>query len=539
MGLLGLILLLMFISGKVFSIVTPEYMISGQIFGADGKAPILSHVHLTVINETYRNQVQLVKANPDGQFVMKIKNAGLYNLWIGAVNHESLRIPMVVTKNDQKITLKINLKQLPLKNTLDEIRILGDWYNFDNRKMEIMQRNDDGSYLYKGNANSNAVTYQLMGVVDDQLVPGTMADAYDYDNNLGYRSILKVKPGPFEIIFKPSSLPRIVGKDLPKVSFDKTHVQLEQIFNLTKQYEQKAAESKNGLASTSDLDELNIALEKDIHNGKNLLIRQFSAVYLIELLSLNRKPVHSDLGLDIINIMPANSAFWGIEPNTAVIVGYSLLNEFPDLLKQFSELNPDPKVRAKALIAIANQAKSSGDAQKVNQIYTELVKDYGSIKEIQYELSMLNPNRRIDKDKPVPVFSVKLLGSGETVSNQSLLGKYYLLDFWATWCGRCRKEMSFLHDAYEKYHEKGFEILSLSLDDKPADVDKFRNGQWKMPWLHSFVEEGFDSQLMRDFEAKGLPKMIFIGPDGKIIASDWDLQAQNLEKTISKYLENP
>lgn len=514
-------------------------MISGQIYGADGKVPILAYVHLTTINETYRNPIQSVKANPDGQFTIKTKTAGLYNLWAGAVNHETLRIPIVVTKDDRKMALRVNLKQLQFKTAFDEIRILGDWNNFDNRKIETMQRNADGSYIYKGNANLATITYQLTGVVDDQLVPGIMADAYDYDINLGYRSILKVKPGPFKIVFDPSRLPRITGKDLPKVSFDKTHIQLEQIFNLTQLYEQKSAESKKGLAVSFDLAGFDTILVKNMHDEKNLVVRQFSAIYLIQLMSLNRKPVDSKLSSEIVNILPTNSAIWGLEPNTAVIVSYNLQNEYPDLLKQFSELNPDPKVRAKALIGIANKAKALGDTQKVNAIYGELVKNYANIKEIQYEMSMLNPNRRIDKGKVIPDFSLKLMKNGATVSNQSLLGKYYLLDFWASWCGRCRNEMPFLHDVYEKFHEKGFEILSLSLDDKPDDVDEFRSGQSKMPWLHSFVEGGFDNQLIQDFEVKGLPKMILIGPDGKIIASDLDLLEQNLEKTLNKYLGNP
>lgn len=545
--LVWLIFLLAIFSGNVFSITNSNSMISGQIFGADGKAPFLAHAHLTEVSETYRNPIQSVKADPDGKFAIKIVEAGLYNLWVSAVDHEFAKIPVIVTKEDQRIDLKVTLNHLQYKTVFDEIKIVGSWNYFDNRKMEVMQREADGRFVYKGKVNMDAISYQVMGVMDGQMIPGTAADSYEYDNNSGYRSVLKVKPGPIEIVFDPARLKRITGKDLPKVNFDKTHNPLERLFALTYQYDQKTTECKKALAAYAeengntaefsfDLVGLDTVLEKNFYNEKNLAIRQFSAIYLIQLMSIGRKPINSKLSSEILKIIPTDSAYWGIEPSMIMMIGYSLEKEQPDLLKQFSELNPNRKVKAKALIAIANKARVSGDNQKVNEIYAELAKNYGDIKEIQYELSMLNPNKRIDKGKAVPDFAVKLLGSGEAVSNKGLLGKYYLLDFWASWCGRCRSEMPFIHDAYEKYHDKGFEILSLSLDYNPEDVDKFRNNKWKMPWLHTFIEGGFDSQLMRDFEVKGLPKMILIGPDGKVIASDWDVQGERLEKILDKYL---
>jgi thiol-disulfide isomerase/thioredoxin len=545
-----LFLLLVLFSSNAFSTINSSCLLSGQISGADGKAPTLAYAHVTEVNETYRNAIQSVKADPTGKFVIKMKKAGLFYLWVSAVEHEVTKIPIIVTKEDQRMNVKITLKHLTYKTVFEAVKIVGNWNRFDNQKLEVMQRQTDGKFVYKGNVSMDTVSYQLMGVVDDQLVTGTMADAYEYDDDFGYRAVLKVKPGPVEIIFDPSQLQQITSKDLPKVSFDKIHNPLERLFAITYQYDQKTAECKKALVSYSeekgdtskfsfDFSGFDTTLERSFRDEKNVAIRKFSAIYLIQLMSLGRKPVDLKLCSEVLKIIPADSAYWGIEPNTAVIVGHSLGKEQPDLLQQFTELNPNRKVKAKTLMAIANKARVAGDKQRVNEIYAELVKRFGDIKELQYELAMLNPNKRIDKDKAVPDFTVKMLGNGETISNQNLLGKYYLLDFWASWCSKCRNEMPFLHNAYEKYHVKGFEILSLSLDDSPEDVDKFRNGQWKMPWLHSFVEGGFDNQLIQDFEVKGLPKMILIGPDGKIVASDWDLLDQNLEKILDKYLEDP
>jgi len=56
-----------------------------------------------------------------------------------------------------------------------------------------------------------------------------------------------------------------------------------------------------------------------------------------------------------------------------------------------------------------------------------------------------------------------------------------MIDFWVTWCGPCKAEMPVLHKVYEKFKDKGFEILSISFDQTADAIDKYRKGEWKMP----------------------------------------------------------
>ncbi|MFQ6116472.1 MAG: TlpA family protein disulfide reductase, partial [bacterium] len=140
--------------------------------------------------------------------------------------------------------------------------------------------------------------------------------------------------------------------------------------------------------------------------------------------------------------------------------------------------------------------------------------------------------------KPVPDFEVKLLNSDKTISNKSLLGKFYLIDFWATWCGPCRREMPHLHEAYEEYKNNNFTILSLSLDSKPEDVQSFRKKGWEMPWLHAFIADGWKSEIVEDFVVNltGIPSPFLISPDGRILATHDALRGEYLERTLEKYL---
>jgi hypothetical protein len=60
-----------------------------------------------------------------------------------------------------------------------------------------------------------------------------------------------------------------------------------------------------------------------------------------------------------------------------------------------------------------------------------------------------------------------------------------------------------------------------------------------MPWLHGFLENGFENALSKRFEVVGIPKPIFVDDKGNIIATESDLRGENLDKTLAKHLDEP
>ena len=106
---------------------------------------------------------------------------------------------------------------------------------------------------------------------------------------------------------------------------------------------------------------------------------------------------------------------------------------------------------------------------------------------------------------------------GKELSLYSFRGKIVLIDFWATWCGPCRKEFPFLQQAYSTYQSKGFEIFSISLD---KDVNTWKNGieQYQLPWNH--VLESQNGDASKTYDVTGIPKTLLIDKEGKIIAVD-------------------
>ena len=115
-------------------------------------------------------------------------------------------------------------------------------------------------------------------------------------------------------------------------------------------------------------------------------------------------------------------------------------------------------------------------------------------------------------------------------------GRYLLIDFWAVWCGPCRAEMNHLHQAWEKYKDKGLALLSVSLDPRREDVAKYRSGKWPMPWLHAFADGGPANPAARAFEVIGIPKPVLVGPDGTIVAVEEELRRERLDGTLARVL---
>ncbi len=86
---------------------------------------------------------------------------------------------------------------------------------------------------------------------------------------------------------------------------------------------------------------------------------------------------------------------------------------------------------------------------------------------------------------------------GNPVNLQALKGKYVLLDFWGSWCGPCRKGNPHLKALYEKYHDKGLEIIGIA-NERSATLNEAR-AQWieaiqedKLPWTQVLNDEGAD-----------------------------------------------
>jgi len=127
--------------------------------------------------------------------------------------------------------------------------------------------------------------------------------------------------------------------------------------------------------------------------------------------------------------------------------------------------------------------------------------------------------------------------SGNPISLSSLKGKVVLLDFWASWCRPCRLESPNVVKAYQKYHSKGFEVLSVSLDGIPQQQNP------REDWLNAIKQDsliwnthisdlkGWESKAVLIYDIESIPFTLLIDKEGRILEKN--LRGTNLENKLA------
>ncbi len=133
-----------------------------------------------------------------------------------------------------------------------------------------------------------------------------------------------------------------------------------------------------------------------------------------------------------------------------------------------------------------------------------------------------------------PVFTQNDV-NGKPISLTDLRGKYVLVEFWASWCHPCRAEGPNLLKQYKLYKDKGFEILSVSIDnDKGRWMDAIAKDG--LTWLQVSDLKGGDNEVARLYGVTGVPANFLVSPEGKIIGKS--LIGEALNKKLAETLNN-
>lgn len=184
-------------------------------------------------------------------------------------------------------------------------------------------------------------------------------------------------------------------------------------------------------------------------------------------------------------------------------------------------------------VALLRYFQASDDYEKTEQVYNTLTPAVKTHPIAPYIVSLVTAAKNIPVGKQLDDFTQPDT-AGVPVSLSSLRGKYVLIDFWASWCGPCRRENPNVVNAFNRYRNKNFTVLGVSLD---------RN---KIPWIDAIKMDGLDwtqlsdlafwnNAVAKQFGINSIPQNYLIDPEGKIVGMN--LRGAALHKKLAKLLK--
>ncbi len=197
--------------------------------------------------------------------------------------------------------------------------------------------------------------------------------------------------------------------------------------------------------------------------------------------------------------------------------------------KKYIEANPSSPV---AIYAASQFAGYDIDADKAQAVFDKLspsLKDLPSATELGERIEIA---RKTGIGRMAMDFTQNDT-LGVPVKLSSLRGKVLLVDFWASWCGPCRRENPNVVKAFNQYKDKGFHILGVSLD-QPGAKEKWMKAihDDNLTWTHVSDLKFWDNEAAKDYGIRGIPYNLLLDKEGKIIGKN--LRGEGLEKKLSE-----
>ena len=545
--------------------------ISGTLLGADGEPMQRAHV---VVEKGPSDTTVVAEADEEGRFAFTLAEPGGYGMYLMGVHHETLEVPLIVTEAGP-VELDVHLVALRYNEAPDTVRVLVP--STDEEGGTLMERQADGTFTAEIETTSDTLAYQIAGIKlgrGDRTYPmaGVQADRFAFhregpfwDDDSDYLAVIDAQGSPVEVTFDPAALlrgeaePVIESNPAVFAEIARVYQDVEERERLIGEknmatrpmYDSASEEEKKALSDSlrdvmnAFMREVQEPIRQRIEAEKDPLVRQWLVLRYFD--ELHPPEDDSLLARQALEEVPPTSPFWSFEAWSQVGASnliFSIARVAKDsvladmYMDRVIEAHPDPDVRAQFLYGAVAMADQAGNEERKQRYYAQIQEEHGDTRQAEQLRRQFSKERAIQAGEPVPSFAFAALeDSSVTHTDTALREKTYLIDFWGTWCGPCIEEMPNLHEAYEKYREDGFEILSVAMMDERAAIEAFREEKHPMPWLHTLVPSSAEKDVRTKFEITGFPRPILVDASGTIIATDDALRGEKLAEVLARRFE--